>query len=262
MAETPARTIAETAMEAVMADTTLVSRTRAYPWDETLFREMQRLGLQLRVEFDIRGWIDFIKTTEWPVVNGSINPELHDFRPGEVFWINLVDRSGQTAATQVFRLIETDDYVDLIRSHRLWYGDGKSGLQGFRMLTDDVPVLGGLVLQLSGLYIRPDWRRARVDGGMRLVGAFTRLMHSFSRQYAPDWSVSLLEERVSTPRMINDLYAYPNSAELFETWMPELKRTERVTLIWMPGSALAAQAESRPLRVGSVDPTLQLRKAG
>ena len=32
-----------------MADTTLMTRTRAFPWDETLFREMQRLGLQVRV---------------------------------------------------------------------------------------------------------------------------------------------------------------------------------------------------------------------
>lgn len=246
-----------------MISATSPVRSRPLPWDERLFREIQHLGLQVRIEFDIEAWIKFIKTTEWPVVNASINPALHDFRPGEVFWVNLVNTMGETVATQVFRLIETDDYVDMIRSHRLWYGDRPSQLQGFSMLDAQVPQMGGLVLQLSGLYIRPDWRRARTESGARLVAAFVRLMHSFShRQYDPDWSVSLLEERVSTPRMINDLYAYPNAVELFETYMPELQRSERVTMIWMPGSELAAQAGSLPQRAGSVVLSQPLRKAG
>jgi GNAT superfamily N-acetyltransferase len=243
-----------------MADSLLQSRGRALPWDEPLFRSFSDLGLQLRIEFDIAGWIEFIKTTEWPVVNASISPEFHAFRPGEVFWVNLVD-GGKTVATQVFRLIETDDYVDLVRSHRLWYGDHPSRLQGFSMLAEDAPRMGGLVVQLSGLYIQPDWRRARV-GGQRLVAAFVRLMHSFTwRNYAPDWSVSLLEERVSTPRMMHDLYGYPHATPLFQTWMPELARSERVTLIWMAGPEIAAQVESRPRPADSPGRSLQ-RRAG
>ena len=61
-----------------------------------------------------------------------------------------------------------------------------------------------------------------------------------------DWSVSLLEERVSTPRMIEDLYGYPHAVELFETYIPYLDRHERVTLVWMSAAELADSALTRP----------------
>lgn len=159
-----------------------------------------------------------------------------------------------TVGTQVFRMISTDDYVGMIGDHSLFFGSRPSGFQDFRMTADAVPRIGGLVAQLSGLYIRPEWRRTRTADGMRLVAAWTRLMHSFTqRNLLADWSVSLLEERVSTPRMIADLYGYPNSIALFETYIPYLDRHERVTLVWMDAAALADSVASRPRGVGRSD---------
>jgi hypothetical protein len=238
------------------------ARSPGYLFDDALYQSLRALGLTVRIEFDMEEWKSFIRTTEWPVVNSSADPAYHDFAAGEVFWMRL-SHGQETVATQVFRMISTDDYVGMIRDHTLFFGDNPSSFQDFRTLPDvGVPVIGGLVTQLSGLYIRPEWRRTRTAQGMRLVAAWTRLTHSFTvRNLLADWSVSLLEERVATPRMIEDLYGYPNACELFETYIPYLDRRELVTLVWMSAAELACSVASRP-RAAARSDRQPLRMAG
>jgi hypothetical protein len=143
----------------------------------------------------------------------------------------------------------------MVRDHTLFFGDHPSGFRDFQLLNEDrLPRIGGHVVQLSGLYIRPEWRRTRTADGMRLVAAWTRLTHSFTaRNLMADWSVSLVEARLATPRMIMDLYGYPNTIELFETYEPALGHRERVNLIWMSAQELACSTASRPRPIGRSD---------
>ena len=225
-----------------------------YLFDDRIYRALRDLGLSVRIEFDVEEWKSFIRTTEWPIVNCAADPAYHDFAAGEVFWMRL-SHGSETVATQVFRMISTDDYVGMIRDHTAFFGDHPSEFKDFRMLpAEGVPTIGGLVTQLSGLYIRPDWRRARTADGMRLVAAWTRLSHSFTaRNLMADWSVSTVEERIATPRMIEELYGYPHAAELFETYVPHLDRRERITLIWMSAAELIESVASRPRSAGRSD---------
>jgi hypothetical protein len=229
-----------------------------YLFDDTIYRALRELGLAVRIEFDIEDFKDFIRGTEWPIVNSAADPAFHDFAAGEVFWMRLSHR-GETVATQVFRMIMTDDYLGMIRDHSLFFGSHPSGFRDFRMLpsADDVPRLGGLVVQLTGLYIRPDWRRARTADGMRLVAAWTRLSHSFTaRNLMADWSVSLLEQHIATPRMIEDLYGYPHAMRVCETYVPDFDRHEPVTLVWMSAEELVASVASRPRPAGQPGPRI------
>src|SRR5581483_9141943 len=86
---------------------------------ETAYRAIRTLGLDVRLEFDIGDFKHFIRTTEWPVVNAAADPDLHDFAFGEVLWLRLLG-GGQTIATQVLRVIETGDYVSMLRDHTLF----------------------------------------------------------------------------------------------------------------------------------------------
>jgi hypothetical protein len=238
------------------------ARPSGYLFDDRTYRALRDLGLSVRIEFDVEEWKSFIRTTEWPVVNSVADPAYHDFVAGEVFWIRLLHGS-ETVATQVLRIITTDDYIGMVRDHSLFFGDRPSGFRDFCMLGgDSLPRIDGLVTHLSGLYIRPQWRRTRTADGTRLVAAWTRLTHSFTaRNLMADWSVSLIEARVATPRMIEDLYGYRHSAELFETYVPELGRRERVTLIWMSAAEQADSVASHPRRADRSD-HLALRMAG
>jgi hypothetical protein len=222
-------------------------RSPGYLFDDGVYRALRELGLSVRIEFDVEEWKNFIRTTEWPVINTSADPAYHDFAAGEVFWMRL-SHGSEIVATQVFRMIATDDYVGMIRDHTLFFGDQPSGFRDFRMLDEDcVPTIGGLVVQVSGLYIRPQWRRVRTADGARLVATWARLTHSFTtRNLMADWSVSLLEARVATPRMVQDLYGYPHATELFETYIPYLDRHERVTLVWMSAEELIGSVAQRP----------------
>ena len=222
-----------------------------YLFDDRLYRALRELGLSVRIEFDVEEWKDFIRTTEWPIVNCAADPAYHDFAAGEVFWMRL-SHGSETIATQVFRMITTDDYVGMIRDQTLFFGKGPSEFQEFAMLpTADLPTIGGLVTQLSGLYIRPDWRRVRTADGMRLVAAWTRLSHSFTaRNLMADWSVTTVEERIATPRMIEELYGYPHARGIFEAYVPHLERRERITLVWMSAAELVESVASRPRSAG------------
>jgi hypothetical protein len=225
-------------------------RPRGYLFDDALYRSLREMGLSVRIEFDIEDFKSFIRSTEWPIVNSAADPTYHDFVAGEVFWMRLA-QGDETIATQVFRMVTTDDYVSMVRDHTLFFGDRASGFRDFRLLADGVPRIGGLVVQLSGLYIRPDWRRTRTADGIRLVAAWTRLSHSFTlRNLMADWSVSLVEGRIASARTIEDLYGYPNWGELFETYEPALGRFERVMLMWMSAGELAGSVASRPRLAG------------
>jgi hypothetical protein len=240
----------------------VVARPSRYLFDDRLYRALRELGLSVRIEFDVEDYKTFIRGTEHPVVNRSADPAYHDFAAGEVFWMRL-SHGSETVATQVLRIVTTDDYIGMIRDHTLFFGDNPSGFRDFRMLREhDLPLIGGLVAQLSGLYIRPQWRRTRTADGMRLVAAWTRLTHSFTaRNLMADWSVSLLEERIATPRMIEDLYGYPHALELFETYVPDLDRYERVSLVWMSAAEQIDSVASRPRPAGRPD-RLALHTAG
>lgn len=224
------------------------ARSSGYLFDDRTYRALRDLGLTVRIEFDVEEWKKFIQTTEWPVVNSIADPAYHDFVAGEVFWMRL-SHGSETVATQVYRMITTDDYVGMVRDHTLFFGSNPSGFKDFQLLSEDrLPAISGLVAHLSGLYIRPEWRRRRTADGMRLVAAWARLTHSFTtRNLMADWSTTLLEQRIATPRMIEDLYGYPHAAELFETYVPELDRRERITLAWMSADELVGSvAQRRP----------------
>jgi hypothetical protein len=238
------------------------ARPSRYLFDDRLYRALRELGLSVRIEFDIEEYKSFIRSTEWPVVNSVSDPVYHDFAAGEAFWMRLLHGS-DTVATQVLRIITTDDYIGMVRDHTLFFGDHPSGFRDFRMLGEDrLPQIDGRVTHLSGLYIRPQWRRARTADGMRLVAAWTRLTHSFTaRNLMADWSVSLVEAHVATPRMVEDLYGYPHATELFETYVPELDRRERISLIWMSAAEQACSVASRPRPAGRSD-HLPSRMAG
>jgi hypothetical protein len=238
------------------------ARPSRYLFDDRLYRALRELGLSVRIEFDVEDYKSFIRSTEWPVVNSVSDPAYHDFVAGEVLWLRLL-HGNDTVATQVVRLVTTDDYIGMVRDHTLFYGDHPSEFRDFCMLGEDrLPRIDGLVTHLSGLYIRPQWRRARTADGMRLVAAWTRLTHSFTaRNLMADWSVSLVEARVATPRMVEDLYGYVHATELFETYVPELDRRERVTLIWMSAAEQADSVASRPRPAGRPD-HLASRMAG
>ncbi|MBV8167028.1 MAG: hypothetical protein JO021_09570 [Alphaproteobacteria bacterium] len=231
------------------------TRRAGYLFDDTIYRALRELGLTVRIEFDVDEFKRFIHGTEWPVVNSAVDPAFHDFAAGEVFWMRLL-HGGETVATQVFRMITTDDYIGMIGDHTLFYGNTPSEFRDFRLLPapGEGPRLGGLVVQLAGLYIRPDWRRACTADGTRLVAAWVRLSHSFTaRNLMADWSVSLLEQRLATPRMIEELYGYPHAMPVFETYVPEFDRHKRVTLVWMSAAELAASVASRPRPAGRPD---------
>lgn len=217
-----------------------------YLFAEDLLGQIKDLGLGVRIEFDIKEWIAFIRGTEWPVVNASVDPAYHAFRPGEVFWIHL-HAGGRTVATQVLRVIETEDYVDLIRSHRVWFGDRPSQFSEARMLSETLPRISGTVVQLSGLYIDRKWRRVWTANGVRLVAAFTRLTHDFTLcNLSPDWSATLIEERVASPRIVHELYGYPHAEPTFEAVIPYLGHKERLTMAWMSHAELAALSGRLP----------------
>src|SRR5271163_3274580 len=85
------------------------ARPSRYLFDDGLYRALRELGLSVRIEFDVEDYKSFIRGTEHPVVNSSADPAYHDFAAGEVFWMRL-SHGSDTVATQVFRIVTTDDY--------------------------------------------------------------------------------------------------------------------------------------------------------
>lgn len=208
---------------------------------------LEELGLDVTVDGDLRAFCDFIHTTEMKGVNPVLDPDRHQFKPDETFWLRLTTPDGRIVGTQGVRRVETPDYLHLLRTGALL----GPPLPRFRYVPaaneDALPRIGGVVAHLAGLWLAPDWRRKWTADGNRLVYAFVRFTHAYILDlWRPDWSTSVVRSEVTKPRLIHDLYGYPHLGGEIE-WQFHNGPFLRTTLIFASAAELQA-GSSQPQR--------------
>jgi hypothetical protein len=124
----------------------------------------------------------------------------------------------------------TDDYVDLLRTQRLWYASGPRRLVDV-VVPADMPQIAGRVGHHGGLWIRTDWRKHG------LSGILTKLVRCASlRRFAPDWhcgSVFAAIAEKGLPTSLVTGYGYPHMVLAIDGWFPLTNKPERVYLPWI-----------------------------
>lgn len=125
------------------------------------------LGVDVHVESNFREYALLRRAlSPGEILNPTWDPDHSHLTLHNAFWLRAVDVEGRTIATIAQRVMDTDSFLDDIRSQRLWHDKGALPARG-RMGVVDCPSAAGLsgrVGHSGGLWIHPDYRRRNLSG--------------------------------------------------------------------------------------------------
>jgi hypothetical protein len=208
----------------------------------TVHRQLEALGLTVEIETDFAGLRRFLDA-QGTFANPTFDPArsrmgLHDF------WLRVNDRHGRGVGCSAERVFEVVDFVDLMRTGRLWYA------RGFEDIGHDggeVPVslpsrhVGGRVSHSGSTWVHPDRR------GQRLAMYLTYLSRALSfGSFASDFNTGIVRHSLSLTRVPRETYGYPNVELVIDDYFPPLKCQDQIYLCWISRAEFVEQAKTWP----------------
>lgn len=141
--------------------------------------DAESLGLTLEVDDDLWEWRKLMDNA--PATGGAsktLDPLVNDIRPGNSFWVKVIDDSGAVIGCQANRFVETEDFVEeYVTTHRFFGNRCPSLVQYPVALQESVPVLRGKLNFGGGGWVHPDWRGKAISGLMSRIGRTLALRH-------------------------------------------------------------------------------------
>lgn len=207
----------------------------------TVHQQLEAMGLTVEVESDfgaLRRFLDAQGTFANPTFDPAHSRmDLHDF------WLRVNDRHGRGVGCSAERMFEVVDFVDLMRTGRLWYG------QGFHAIghDDEVPVsqpsqhVGGRVSHSGSTWVHPAWR------GQRLAMYLTYLSRALSFQsFACAFNTGIVRHALSLTRVPRETYGYANVELVIDDYFPPLGCQDQIYLCWLSRAEFVAHAAVWP----------------
>jgi len=216
-------------------------------FDETL-RALRAIGLDPTFSTAMAGWKSMMSSApKIMLVNPSFDPDENDLTPDNTFWICLTDtRDNRRIACIANRLFVTDNYIELLRTQRVWYSRGPRTLLDL-VVPADMPLISGRVGHHSGLWIHPDWRKHGLSGYL------TRLARCASlRKFDVDWHVGLVFAALAEkglPTAPTTGYGYPHMVLAIDGWQPLTNKADRLYVPWISRAEILAHLADETRRL-------------
>jgi hypothetical protein len=125
------------------------------------------VGLDVFVESNFREYMR-VRRELAPnaIYNPTYDPDYSDLSMHNSFWLRAVDPSGKTVCMIAQRVLDTDNFLDDIRTLRLWHDRGRPGVKAALDVLDcgEAEGLSGRVGHSGGLYIDHAWRKRNLSG--------------------------------------------------------------------------------------------------
>jgi hypothetical protein len=126
-------------------------------------------------------------------------------------------RRAPIVACLCHRVIETEDILEEIRTHHLFF-DKKPNLD-FRpvniVASDNMPAIGGRVGFGGGFWVHPKYRGDKVSN---ILSRLTRVLSL--RHFAIDWAIVFVKDTDRRKLMIEHTVGFPNSISLIKGYYP------------------------------------------
>ena len=134
---------------------------------QLMTEKIAAVGLDVFVESNFREYMRLRREMSPATVhNPSYDPDYCDLNLHNSFWLRAVDPQGRTVCTMAQRVIDTECFLDDLRSMRLWHDRDRTDLKGYIDVIDcaGAEQLSGRIGHSGGLYIDPAWRKKNVSG--------------------------------------------------------------------------------------------------
>ena len=201
---------------------------------------LDQLSLDVQVETDMGRWVSVMRQApQIAAVNPSYDPARCRLTADNAFWLNVLSDS-RTVACIANRLVVTDDFIDLMRSGRLWAdhpGTDEAEPAGLVWPTERPPI-AGRIGHHGGLWVHPEWR------GRRLAVVLPRLTRALSlRQFAVDWHCGLTLESLCRHAVPIKAYGYTRQEVCIDGYFPVTRRQDCVYLTSISRTEMLVQMD-------------------
>lgn len=192
-------------------------------------RDLEAQGLSIEVDTDLSAWAAMLPRaagSRWTA--STHNPSYCNIHPGNAFWVIIRENSvrwwerplrrrASIVACVCHKVVETEDILDEIRTHRLFF-DKKPNLNVRPVnivASDNMPTIGGRVGFGGGFWVHPKYR------GKNISNVLSRVTRALSlRHFAIDWAIVFVKDTDRRKMMIEHTVGMPNSISLIKGYYP------------------------------------------
>jgi GNAT superfamily N-acetyltransferase len=203
-------------------------------------------GLELAIEPDIAGWAAHMRAAPATKgVNPTFDPRCSRVDRRNSFWVNVLAR-GETVACGAGRLFETDDYLELKRSLRLWFDREPVPHRGRLELIvpDATPFIAGRVGHEGGLWVHPAHRKR---GLSMLVPRLVRAI--CLGRFAVEWQCGVNFDDLTRSGLPTGAYGFPHCVPCLDGFFPPTGRHERMHMVYMSRAELLSVQRDTVVRL-------------
>ncbi|NKB60155.1 MAG: hypothetical protein GKS00_27905 [Alphaproteobacteria bacterium] len=217
--------------DAQLADIqTFVDNTEARLWD---------MGLTLSVDGDLANWVQHMRQAPGTLrVAATHDPAYSHVHPGNAFWARFENNAGSIIACIAHKVVVTDNLLDEVRSHRLFF-NRQPILRHYPValcVVEDVPTLSGHIGYTGGLWVHPDYR------GREISGIMARLCRNLSvRHFYIDWNVGFIADTPSRTKMGLEGYGMAHSTPLLKGVFPLSGENRDMQMFYMSKEEMLSQ---------------------
>lgn len=195
---------------------------------DALAEAVARLGLSLVIERDFDRLVRFLRS-QGSFANPSYDPQASTLGP-EDFWLAALDREGRIVASSAERVFETEDFLELVATGRVWYADGYRIRFGVERI-DVVPVstrLAGRIGHSGSTFVVPAHRRS----GLAMFLPWLSRALSFRNSGCVANTGFVRRSLAATPVPTRS-YGYAHVETCLDGWWPPQGGSEVLYLCWI-----------------------------
>lgn len=190
----------------------------------------------LTIDTDLSNWVAAMAATSGEVfVNPAFDPRFSRLSASNSFWLDI--RAGsRTIAICAARLFVTDDFLDVMRTQRLWRHEpppqlGTLAITAPRMM----PPIAGHVGHEGGLWVHPQHRKR----GLSVI--LPHLARALSvREWDVDWQTGVTRQGIGECGIASWAYGMRHVEPCFDGYFPLTQSRERLYLAYVDREELIA----------------------
>jgi GNAT superfamily N-acetyltransferase len=195
--------LGETIAPETFGRTSVEDQRRLQTYADGIVEAIARLGLSVSIEADMGELMHFLKSCgAFPYP--AFDPEQSDL-DGRAFWLKVVDKTGKVVASRGQKIVEADDFMDLLYSGKLWFRNGADIDPVKTQYISPSRRLSGRISHGGAVFVLPEHRKKGLSMWLPWLGHINCMQTS-----DPDWYNALVWKGIAEGVVARDRYCYPH----------------------------------------------------
>lgn len=208
---------------------------------DSLIAKVRDVGCSVEIEPDFNKLKSFM-TERNTFVNPTYDPNFSNLTDRD-FWVHVRDPQGRSIAASAERVLETDDFMDLLATGQLFYRGGyadvcdQDSIDVIRPMTR----LSGTVSHSGSTWVDRDWR----GQGWALIMPYLSRALSF-RNFDCSANTGFVRRNLYQSPVPIEVYGYAHVSQCLNGFFPPQNGHEELFLCWVSAQDFITKLEALP----------------